>query len=660
MFSVRKAYLPLLALSIFVAGGSRALALSPAQTINLPDAEMGNFQPDDDYVPDVTARVARISFFRGDAQIRRTGTTDWERVTLNLPIVEGDEITTAAGSRVEIQFDTYQHLRLDENSYLQVVKLKDEGIAVSVSEGRLSVSLTRFDKDRAYFEIDAPDTTLAVEHTGTYRVDAGKRGDDEVRVAATDDGEARVYSDNAGFTLKNGRSARVFIDGANAGEFETAEASRYADEFDSWAVDRDAEIAKRLKDAYYDKYYDNDIYGAEDLNDNGEWIHLRDYGYVWRPFRTSISTYTDWSPYRYGNWRWVPPYGWTWVNDEPWGWATYHHGRWFYDDGNWYWSPYGYYRYSRSWWFPALVVVNIFSNNVCWYPLPYSYGYYNYNSYYNHHNGWNGHHNGGHNPPHGGGPTPTPTPAVALVGPRSPRPKTPPFGQVPPAGVVSLTTSDFGTGIKGPRTPPLATATAVLSQAPADTSTQDILPSYANVKVRGGRDIKTAPPPQAVADTQIKTGAAPRKTDAPLDQELRNTRIFGNRKPVATDPGVIKTVPTDASGPRKTGAVDRPPVKQTRDPDPVTQTPVNTPRPEQPVKVDTPKYEPPVRQETPRPDPVRPQPRYDPPPKQETPRPEPRPQPRNDPPPKSEPKPDPKPSSPAPSEKHGGKTKDGR
>ena len=92
---------------------------------------------------------------------------------------------------------------------------------------------------------------------------------------------------------------------------------------------------------YYDKYYDRDIYGAEDLSDYGEWIYTRKYGYVWKPYPHGDKHYADWSPYRYGNWRWIPPYGWTWVNDEPWGWATYHHGRWIFADGYWAWTPYG-------------------------------------------------------------------------------------------------------------------------------------------------------------------------------------------------------------------------------------------------------------------------------------------------------------------------------
>ena len=48
----------------------------------------------DDYVPEVTARVARISFLRGDVLIKRAGIDDWERASLNLPIVEGDQIAT--------------------------------------------------------------------------------------------------------------------------------------------------------------------------------------------------------------------------------------------------------------------------------------------------------------------------------------------------------------------------------------------------------------------------------------------------------------------------------------------------------------------------------------------------------------------------------------
>ena len=97
---------------VYVFGAGRS-----ARTINLPDVGV-NTDDDDVDVPDATSRVARISFIRGDVQIRRSGSTDWEKATLNLPIVEGDELATSAGARIEIQFNNFSHLRLDENASL--------------------------------------------------------------------------------------------------------------------------------------------------------------------------------------------------------------------------------------------------------------------------------------------------------------------------------------------------------------------------------------------------------------------------------------------------------------------------------------------------------------------------------------------------------------
>jgi hypothetical protein len=340
----------------------------------------------DDYTPDVTARVARISFLRGDVQIRRAGEDqEWERAALNLPLVEGDELSTGAEAWVEIQLDSYNHLRLSPNAYLKFTTLGDEGIAVSLPQGTISLRLRNFEKERAYFEIDAPGTTISLEKAGMFRIDAGDTRNAKIQVSATEGGEARVYSRTAGFTLRSGRSAKIFIEGNYAGDYETSDVARLTDEFDEWVLQRDAVIARRLKDAYYDKYYDRDMYGAEDLNEYGEWIYTNKYGYVWKPFANSVRSYADWSPYRYGHWRWVPVYGWTWVNDEPWGWATYHHGRWVYDSGYWYWTPYAQVRWRRSWWRPALVTIATWNGSlICWYPLPYHVGYYDYNR------GWDG------------------------------------------------------------------------------------------------------------------------------------------------------------------------------------------------------------------------------------------------------------------------------
>ncbi|MEO7538684.1 MAG: DUF6600 domain-containing protein [Pyrinomonadaceae bacterium] len=575
-----------------------------AATINLPAS--GYVLQDDD-TPEVTDRVARISFIRGESKIRRAGLEEWEQMTLNLPIVEGDEIATGE-SRIEIQFDNQTHLRLAENSYLKVVTLKNNGIAVSLSLGTFVVRITSFDKDRTFFEVDAPSTTLAVQRSGSYRVDAGRQGGAEVRLSADNEGEARVYSANAGFTLKSGRSARIFIDGANAGEWEMNDVSRSSDEFGTWSSDRDSLIAKRLSNAYYDRYYDRDIYGADDLDAYGQWVHTIDYGYIWRPYNSSISRYADWSPYRYGHWRWMPPYGWIWVNDEPWGWATYHHGRWIWDAGSWCWSPYGYIRTSHSWWYPALVVFNIFNNNVSWYPLGYHHRYRNHNWYYNSNHG--GHYGGHHNndpppqtggikviPPQTGGIKPPPPDTGGIKPPRT--------DKVPAGAVIAMAINDFGATTKTIKPASASVANAVLTKGPSDAEPV-LLPTIATRKV--SRDINADTPAVAIRAVPTRVGAAPRKVGEPLDGELRTSRVFGGRTPVTSgETGGIRSAPAQVRDPRKTGAVDREPVRQNGTPvkhapgfDPLpADEPRSPPVKSAPVRVtprDAVPFDPPVRQ----------------------------------------------------------------
>lgn len=674
------------ALSLFVGGGSVLFAAgTSAQTVNLPAAASQNQQDDDDDVPEVTSRVARISFINGEAKIRRADSKDWEKAALNLPVVEGDEIATDVDSHIEIQFDKHQHLRLAENSYLKIVNLKDDGIAVSLSLGSMNLRITSFNKDKSFFEIDAPKTTLAIQRSGSYRIDAGKEGDTEIRIAATDGGEARVYSDNAGFTVKNGRTARIFIDGANAGEWEAADASRFADDFDRWSAERDAAISRRLADAYYDKYYDDDIYGADDLNGNGEWINTPDYGHVWRPYSSAINIYDDWSPYRYGHWRWIPPFGWTWVNDEPWGWATYHHGRWFYYNGYWVWSPYGYYRPTRSWWQPALVYISIVSDNIYWYPLNYHHLHCDFNwQYHRDHSDRSNRDNRFAGKEKGRPPlTPTGPPRDVIIDKirRNLNGRKPPVGTIPDRGVVAIGSKDFGSKSRIIRKLPPGIVRDVLSHKP-DNGKRPDMPIFTDVAKRVGRDIITDKPRVDMTNRQIRVGAAPRKTDKPLDNELRTTRVFGGREPRTERKGnnVIKG-DSGSFEPRKIGAIDRPPVVRKDNNDKQVRPSIFTPREKprddtakpkdspritppfdngsprinpttrKPPQTDTPKpkdsprFELPPERERPRNDPPKPKdtPRSEKPPEREKPRND-TPKPKDNPPPKSEPKPENKPA----------------
>ena len=78
----------------------------------------------------------------------------------------------------------------------------------------------------------------------------------------------------------------------------------------------------------YQSFYD-------DLSPYGQWIDNPEYGYVWMP-----NVGPDFKPYATnGHWVYTDE-GWTWASNYSWGWATFHYGRWFYEDGyGWMWIP---------------------------------------------------------------------------------------------------------------------------------------------------------------------------------------------------------------------------------------------------------------------------------------------------------------------------------
>ena len=138
---------------------------------------------------DVKARVIRISLTKGEVSLKRQGNSDWERARLNFPVVEGDTLATDRESRLELQIDSRNFVRVEANSVLRIVTLRDEGVALSLVEGTASVRLAKFDREHEYFEVDAPKTTLAAEKPGLYRLDVTREG--KVRLTVRDGGSAR-------------------------------------------------------------------------------------------------------------------------------------------------------------------------------------------------------------------------------------------------------------------------------------------------------------------------------------------------------------------------------------------------------------------------------------------------------------------------------------
>ncbi|MGH7065316.1 MAG: DUF6600 domain-containing protein [Stellaceae bacterium] len=105
-----------------------------------------------------------------------------------------------------------------------------------------------------------------------------------------------------------------------------------SDDFLFWVEDSDNNPPPAQQSA---QYVSAAATGSEALDQYGQWQTLPDAGPVWFP----SSVPDGWTPYRFGHWESIPPWGWTWIDDQPWGFAPFHYGRWINIDGHWGWVP---------------------------------------------------------------------------------------------------------------------------------------------------------------------------------------------------------------------------------------------------------------------------------------------------------------------------------
>jgi uncharacterized protein DUF6600/FecR-like protein len=303
----------------------------------------------------------RISFLEGDVQMRTTEAGEWVPAAINTPLDEGDELWVPEGARMEFQLNTGTAVRLDENSALQILTLERASSQFYLTEGHAYINhnaprgnVIQFDTpvsslrsyDRSVFRVDVPDqfTDLSV-FTGSVDAEAI-------------DGRMRV---NAGRTLTLGedREAELTLIGR-------------ADDWQNWNVQRDKRFATR-GDSYRYLPEELRVYSS-DLDDNGRWVQVPEYGYVW----ILRAVAADWAPYRTGRWMWRGG-DYVWVSYEPWGWAPHHYGRWAHAPRiGWFWIPP---RRGQVYWGPGYVGWVRTRDHVAWVPLAPREVYYGYGNY---------------------------------------------------------------------------------------------------------------------------------------------------------------------------------------------------------------------------------------------------------------------------------------
>jgi hypothetical protein len=290
-------------------------------------------QQNDQYDPDPPDRAARLSYLQGDVSLQPAGEDDWTNAIVNRPLTTGDKLWTDQGGRVEIEVGQAA-VRLDN--------VDDDTIQMRVTAGVINVSVRALDGNDQ-IEIDTPNLALSLLRPGNYRVEVNDR--DDTTVVKVSEGEAEVSGGQRDVIVHAQESATFRSGEQLAAHFGSLGAP---DEFDSWSLERDRRDAD-ARSSRTAQYVAPEVTGYEDLDDNGSWTTEADYGYVWTPTRVAA----DWSPYRYGRWVWIGPWGWTWIDDAPWGYAPFHYGRWAHVRDRWCWVPGP--RHVRAVYAPALV-----------------------------------------------------------------------------------------------------------------------------------------------------------------------------------------------------------------------------------------------------------------------------------------------------------------
>jgi hypothetical protein len=281
--------------------------------------------------------VARVSIVNGEVSVRRGDSGDWVAAVVNAPVMVEDRVSTGSNSRAEVQFDSANLIRVGANAEIRLAELGLNHYHLQVAHGTVTFRVLR--ESQARVEVDTPTVSIRPSHIGVYRVYVQGDGQTEITVrmgvleVATPKGTEQLQAGQTMLARGNPADPEFRIDPAIA-----------QDEWDRWNEQRDQEM---LSSPSYSNV-PQDMYGAEDLDNHGQWVDVPSYGEVWTP-----AVNPDWAPYQNGRWVWEDYYGWTWVSSDPWGWAPFHYGRWFYSAPyGWCWYPGG---FGRHYWSPALV-----------------------------------------------------------------------------------------------------------------------------------------------------------------------------------------------------------------------------------------------------------------------------------------------------------------
>ena len=273
---------------------------------------------------DPPGRVARLNYAQGAVSFQASGEKDWVDANLNRPLTTGDNLWVDKDSSGEVHIGSTA-IRLSSETGISILNLDDRTAQIQLVQGTIEVHLRRLETGNAW-EIDTPNVAFTLSRAGEYLVQADPDGGSTMIIVR--EGEGQVTGAAESWDLTEGQQ---YTFAGTDQLIENVEQAPAFDDFENWSQERD----QRENNSQSAKYVSRDVDGYYDLDDSGTWQDDPDDGPIWIP--TAVAG--GWTPYRFGHWVWIAPWGWTWVADESWGFAPFHYGRWALFGGYWGWVP---------------------------------------------------------------------------------------------------------------------------------------------------------------------------------------------------------------------------------------------------------------------------------------------------------------------------------
>ena len=302
----------------------RCVALATASALALAAAPSARSAPPP--IPpriDPPARVARLARTSGTVSFHTADADQWSPATVNGPIIAGDALWTEPGARADVQLTT-NRIAMAPTTELDVAALDDQVLATSEPQGEIYLNLRQL-LPGDHYTVQTPRCVVEITAAGRYGVVAGDA--DHPTVVTVIDGAAAITG--PGLSLQVGPRQTATLTGSSPVQGSIGPMAQ--DQFLTMVL---AEEKPAPRSTVAIPPVVQQMTGADDLDEQGQWQDTPQYGAVWYP-----PVEAGWVPYRQGHWAYVAPWGWTWIDDAAWGFAPFHYGRWAQVDNRWGWIP---------------------------------------------------------------------------------------------------------------------------------------------------------------------------------------------------------------------------------------------------------------------------------------------------------------------------------